>query len=198
MPSGYTAALPDTVVLDAGVLSIDGSTLFATRGGLRISNAEEWRNLDFDGKRSPIAGLDRKVANVLTISGRMIQINKRLLSVLLNHGGIAGLASLTVAEAAALSVAAMATYSAYGDGVPINASQMTAGLSQQLKNVLVTWQRGNGGTFYVKTPYALVTSWSFAGGSKDAAEYDFTMETRQDLTSSTDTDVTPWSHNITP
>lgn len=188
MPSGYSAALPTDVVLDAGVLSINGTTFGVSRGGIRWRANEEWQNLGFDGKRSDIAGLDRKVTDEQIIEGTFIEMTKAIAAIYLNHGGIAGMASLTVAQAAALSVATAATYSAFGDGTPQPASQLcTAG--QYVTNLRVTWQQGDGTTVYVKFASAYVSEWRIVGGTKDAAEISAVFKARNDVVTTTSTDA---------
>lgn len=196
MPT-FDTALPTTVLLDAGVVSYNnGTALWMTRGGVRYAVGEDWQNIDYDGKRAPTALLDRKIGTVATLSMRIMQVDTAKLAQLLNHGGIAGMASLTVAEAAALSVATAATYSAFADGVPMKMSQFVT-QGQYLTNVRGTFKRGGGGTAYVSFPLALVKWTSISGATKDAAEMDVVLEAQQDLSSSTDTDVAPWGLVLT-
>lgn len=191
MPT-FDAALPTTVLLDAGVVSYNnGTALWMTRGGVRYAVGEDWQNIDYDGKRAPTALLDRKVGTVATLSMRIMQVDTAKLAQLLNHGGIAGMASLTVAEAAALSVATAATYSAFGDGCPMPMSQFVT-QGQYLTNVRGTFKRGTG-TAYVTFPLAVVKWTSISGATKDAAEMDVVLEARQ----ATDTDVAPWGLVLT-
>lgn len=188
MPSGFGTALKNDVVLDAGVLSINGSTFGVSRGGITHAPAEVWQNLDFDGKRCDIAGLDRKVKDEQVISGTFIEMSKALMAQYLDHGGIAGMASNSLAVAAALSTATAATYSAFGDGIGMNASQLcTAG--QYATNVRVTWQQGDGTTMYVNFAVAYVMEWRIVGGNADAAEISCAFKARNDVVTTGSTDA---------
>lgn len=190
MPSGYLTTLSSDVVLDAGVLSINGSTFGVSRGGIVWRSNEEWQANcgGFDGARSKVAGLDRKISDEQIIVATFIEVSKAKLAQYLNHGGIAGMASLTVAEAAALSVATAATYSAFGDGIPQKASQLcTEG--QYADNVRVTWQQGDGTTAYVNFAVAYVAEWRMVGGDKNAAEISCVFKARNDVVTTSSTDA---------
>ena len=57
--TGYSADLPGDVLMDTGVLYVGTAILGATRGAPRFDPGKVMSNIDFDGKRSPIMGLDR-------------------------------------------------------------------------------------------------------------------------------------------
>lgn len=57
--SGYSSDLPSDVLMDSGVLYAGTSILGATRGAPRFDPGKQWSNIEFDGKRSDIAGLHR-------------------------------------------------------------------------------------------------------------------------------------------
>lgn len=188
MPSGFATTLPADVVLDAGVLSINGTTFGVSRGGIRWRANEAWQNIDFDGKRSDIAGLDRKITDEQIIEGTFIEMSKAKAAIYLNHGGIAGAGSLTLAAAGALTLAAAGSYSAYGDGIPMPASQLcTEG--QYADDVRVTWIQGDGTTVYVKLLMAYVAEWRIVGKEKDAAEISAVFKARNDMVTTTSTDA---------
>jgi hypothetical protein len=189
----FSTALPTTVLLDAGVVSYNsGTALWMTRGGVKVDLAEDYQNIDFDGKRANVALLDRKTMTAAKMSFRIIQNSVLNLAKLMNHGGVSGMASLTLAQAAALTTAAAAAYSAFGDGIWPNMSRFMQ-QGEYLTNVRGTFKRGDGGTAYVAMALAKVTWTSIQGAEKDAAEQDVVIEARQDLSSATDTDVAPWS-----
>lgn len=190
MPSGYLTTLATNVVIDAGVLSISGSTFGVSRDGIKWMNKEVWQANcgGFDGARSPVAGLDRIIYHEHTIEAVFIEVSKAKLAQYLNHGGIAGMASLSIAEAAALSVATAATYSSFGDGVPQKASQLCM-QGQYATNVRVTWQRGGGGTAYINFASAYVSEWKLVGGDKDAAEISCVFKARNDYVTTSDIDA---------
>lgn len=197
MPT-FDTALPSTLVLDAGVVSYNnGTALWMTRGGVSVSFGEEYQNIEYDGKRAPTYLLDRKTSTVATMSMRIMQIDLAVMAHLLNHGtNISNIASLTVAAAAALSVATAATYGAFGDGTPPLMSRFMK-QGEYLTNVRGTFKRSDGKYVYVSFPLAKVKWTGVAGGDKDAAMLDVVLEARADHSSSTDTDVAPWGLVIT-
>jgi hypothetical protein len=72
---------PTDVMVDAGVLyrrNPDGSNLIGvgpSRGGLQFNPNRENRNVEFDGKTSMIAGLDRTTATNPQITGTLIDLS---------------------------------------------------------------------------------------------------------------------------
>lgn len=195
MPSGFAVSLPADVLLDAGVLSINGSTFGVSRGGIKWRSVEEWQNIGFDGKRSDIAGLDRKVRDEQVIEATFIEISKAKSAIYLNQGGIAGMASLTTAEAAALSTATAATYAASGDGTPMKTSQLCS--AGQYVAVRVTWQQGDGTTAYVNFASAYVAEFRMTGKEKDAAEFSCVFKARNDMVTTLNTDTAPHTFVLT-
>lgn len=193
----FDTTLPTTIVLDAGYVSYDnGTALWMTRGGVTVTFAEEWQNVEYDGKRAPTYQLDRKISTVATMSMRIMQVSTSLLPKLMNQGGTQNIASLTLAEAGALTLAAAAAMAAFGDGVWPNMSALMT-TNQYLTNVRGTFRRGDGKVVYVSFPLAMVKWTGIVGGDKDAAMLDVVIEARQDLSSSTDTDAAPWGLVIT-
>src|SRR3954468_9665315 len=76
MPSGYSNQLPADCLLDSGVLLVNSVTPFGvSMGDLLFDPAKEWKQIEFDGKRSDIVGLDRVIGFGPTISGRLNEIN---------------------------------------------------------------------------------------------------------------------------
>ena len=73
--TGYTATLPADVVLDSGQLYVGATVFGAFNGGLKFDPGVEYRNIEFDGKRSPITALDRKTSFMPSVSGTVIQLS---------------------------------------------------------------------------------------------------------------------------
>lgn len=189
MPSaGFLTTTPNKVLLDAGVLSVNGVTVGPTRGGISWKSNETWQNIGFDGQRVPTALLDRKIDDEQVIETRVICLSQSVLAILLNQGGIAGAASLSIAQAAALSIATAATYSSGADGVPRKASQLCK-QGEYAVNVRVTYNRGDAGTAYINFALAYVAQWSLVGGTKDAAEIAVTFKARNDFVTTSNTDT---------
>lgn len=195
MPSGYIAGLPADVLLDAGLLKSGSSVIGVTRGGLSFTNEKEWRNVEFDGKRSPVMGLDRVVGCVARLGGVLLELSGATIQKLLGHGASTnakGAPQLTVAEAAALTVAAGAALTSSTVGVPDRASvQLVKG--NYVPDLRLVFARGGGGTATVVFPLALCNKYDVKGQDKSEAEIGFEFESRLDLSASTDTDVLPYT-----
>ncbi len=67
--TGYTSSLPSDVLLDSGVLYVGATVFGAFAGGLKFDPGVTYRAADFDGKRSPVKGLDRVTMRMPKISG---------------------------------------------------------------------------------------------------------------------------------
>ena len=73
--SGYTASLPINVLLGSMVIYIDGAVAYgATQGDPSVNLPQEYENLAFDGKMSPMVGLDRPLAGLPSIEGTFIEM----------------------------------------------------------------------------------------------------------------------------
>src|SRR4051812_40161191 len=76
MPSGFLATLTTDLVLDEGVLYNNNTTAFGvTKGPLNFDPGETLQNIDFAGKRSEIALLDRYIMRSPKITGTLIALN---------------------------------------------------------------------------------------------------------------------------
>jgi len=73
--TGYTADFKNDVLLDSGVLYIGNTVFGAFQGGLKFDPGVSYRNVDFDGKRSPMTLLDIKQSYAPKISGTVIQLS---------------------------------------------------------------------------------------------------------------------------
>lgn len=74
--SGYTSALPADVLLDTGVLSVAGSVMGVSRGGLRFDPGIDLRNLPYDGQKVATKGLDRIIKRSPMFVGTMLQASE--------------------------------------------------------------------------------------------------------------------------
>lgn len=132
MPSGFTASLPDDVIYDVGVLTVDvadtPTVVGVTRGGLAVEDNSEYRWLEFDGKRSKIEGTARVIKWDIHIKGKFLQPSAE------NVGRfIYGSSSAEATGVTTITPPAASTL------IPASAS---------LENVTLTYGRRNGG--YVK------------------------------------------------
>jgi hypothetical protein len=74
--SGWSSTLAKDVLLDTGVLFVGATAIGVSRGGLSFDPAKELRNIEFDGKKSPLLGLDRYTKFATVISGTMIELGQ--------------------------------------------------------------------------------------------------------------------------
>src|SRR5690242_14995414 len=72
---------PADVALDAGVLYVGDTpvAMGATRGGLSFDPGVTWRETDWDGKTTSIAGQERIVEYNSTITGKIVSLSSTLL-----------------------------------------------------------------------------------------------------------------------
>lgn len=189
--------LPADTLLDSGVLSIGATAVAVSRGGLTGTVTPEWSNVDFDGKRSPVLGLDRKTGIVARFSGNFLQFAQThvLIYEAQKIGSTSatgqGAPSLTVAQAAALTVAAAAAYTSNVPGV-IEGAQGLFSAGRYLSDLRLTFQRGGGGDVRMIFSKALCTKYSLKGKDKSEVEVSAEFEARLDMSVAADTDVMPY------
>lgn len=144
MPSGLTATTPAHLVLDVGVLSVNGTPIGISQGGLDFDPGRTDRHVDGDGFRAKIAQMEYPVDYKSVIKGSFIELSTAFLA-LLEPGG-------TVSAGITTPIACGTRY-AVGD---------------YLTSVVLLQQRGDGTTFAVKFDTARITKWSL--DSKDKRE----------------------------
>lgn len=163
--TGYTTNLPSDILLDSGVLyvGLTPSTVFgAFAGGLKFDPGVTYRNADFDGKRSPVKGLDRVTMRMPKISGTCIQLSTT------NVGQIEP--GATTATTGAWTASTSYTPRAAG-------ALLAAG--DYLSDVRLVFQRGGttasaGSYVQVRFPSALCTKYDLTGS--DGAEVAIAIE----------------------
>lgn len=171
MPSAFDAtATPRDVLLDTAFLYVGTTPLGVSRGGLSYDPGTTYRNIDFDGKRSPIAGLDRVTARNPTITGRLLQL---------------GPADILRFEPASAAVVATDTTT-----TPVDAST-TIAVASLITDLRIIWRRGGGGYFAARFSRAMCTRWSVSGGDNSEAEIDCAFEARLNVTGGVNTDDSP-------
>lgn len=172
--TGYSSTLPTDVILDAGVLFLNGSTAYGALKNVTVNLGQQWRNLadDIDGTYYPIATLDVRTGGVPFIEGELQQLgDTQILD--LEPGGT----SVTVAPTTTVTPQGAGDLLAVGD---------------YKTNVRVAFRRGGGGYTWVKFPLALVRGESIQGGAKGAAgSAKIRIEARQ-AANATDTGVAPY------
>ena len=163
--TGFTATFPTDVVLDSGALYVGATVFGAFSGGLKFDPANEYRAVEFDGRRSPVKGLDRKASMMPKLSGTMIQLSTT------NVGQL---------EPGA-AVNATGAWTGSTSYWPKDAGQFLAA-GDYLTDVRAVWLRGGGGYVQVRFPSALLTKYDVT--SQDGAEIAIALEieARLDMT----------------
>lgn len=160
--SSYDDRFPSDIRLSTGVIYIGDDVFGGTLGGIAFNPNKEIVNIDFDGKRGPVAGIDRTVRRRPVISGTAQKF---------------GVSDLEVFEPGGSSDSGWSGGAAY---IPAKAGPLyTAGM--YLDNVRAVWQRGNGDLVQVRFPKALVTTWQSADNGDQASGIQFEIEARIDM-----------------
>jgi hypothetical protein len=166
MSSGYTTSLPDDVLLNTGVLykgteANDGRTpIGVSRGGLTFNPNKEVRNIEFDGKRAKISGLDRVIDVNPVIEGTFIQL---------------GTVQIPIFETGVTTAAGSGNVTT--DHTPQNAD-LLYGPEDYINNLTLVFQRQAGGFVQVRFYQAVVSTYNWAGTDKSEAEIRATFEAR--------------------
>lgn len=156
--TGFTTNFASTdALLDSGVLYVGASVFGAFQGGLKFDPGITYRNTDFDGKRSPVKLLDRKMMTAPKISGTVIQLSTT------NVGQIEPGASVTATGAWTGSTSYAPKRAA---------SFLVAG--DYLTDVRAIWLRASGGFVQVRFPAGLLTKYDVT--SQDGAEVAIALE----------------------
>lgn len=180
MPSGWNLRFPDDVLIDTGVLKADLTTpgeitdiVGVSRGGLRFVPGKTIRNIEFDGKKFDIAGLDRQTRGEPRFTGTMLQV---------------GPEDLRLFEAGASGAANTVTLKPAGQFIEVG----------DLHAYALTWDRKNGGTFTITFPYGIVTEYEIGSTDNNESEIPITIAARQrrDDASSSDGEV-PYAFSYT-
>lgn len=155
--TGFTATLPTDVVLDSGVLYVGATVFGAFTGGLKFDPGNEYRAVEFDGRRSPVKGLDRKSNMMPKLTGTMIQLSTTNVAQL--EPGATVVASGAWTGSTSYQPKRAGTFLAAGD---------------YLTDVRAIWLRGGGNFVQVRFPAALLTKYDVT--SQDNAEIAIALE----------------------
>ncbi|HWL41026.1 MAG TPA: hypothetical protein VNO75_12395 [Gemmatimonadaceae bacterium] len=175
MPSAYSAAgLPADCLLDSGLLLINSDTPFGvSMGDLGFDPRKEIRQIDFDGKRSDIVGLDRIVGFQPAISGSLKEMNATKLTSFYEPGSTSaeagGVTTITPRKAGVLLVA-----------------------GNYLTDVRLVYPRGSGGYAWIRFPKGLCIKYDVKGKDKEEAIMAIEIVARLDMAVAADTDVAPY------
>lgn len=179
--NAYTANMPNTIGLDTAVFYIGATPLGVTDGGQKFDPKKTFLNIQFDGKRAPIAGLDRVTKFESEITAKFLQCD---ISAFLQY------------EAGSVSSSG-STGNVIMTQVMQSASQLIP-VGSLLQNLRCAWKLGNtsgSGFVYKQVRFyrALVTKYTAAWKDNGSMEIDATFAARLDLTvSGLTTDSAPY------
>jgi hypothetical protein len=162
--TGFTATFASTdAVLDSGVLYVGANVFGVTKGGLNFDPGITYRNIEFDGKRSPVRLLDRKMMVQPKLSGTVIQ---------LSTGNVAQL------EPGATT----ATTGAWTGSTSYTGKRAATNLvsGDYLTDVRAIWLRASGGFVQVRFPAALCTKYDIQSQDADEVAIGIEIEARLD------------------
>jgi hypothetical protein len=182
--NGYTANLPNDILLDTGVLYVGSTPIGASRGAWKVELAWSVENVDFDGKYADVKGLDRKFYGPSSMSATLIELGPA------THGN-----QISKMEAGATSVDTGSTPSTLTTITPKPGGALYAS-GDYLTNVRVVFERAitvaAGAKKYVAVlfPAGLVRKWGpLTGTDKKEATYDVEIAARKDMASGTTADA---------
>jgi hypothetical protein len=156
--TGFTATFASTdALLDSGVLYVGATVFGAFQGGLSFDHGITYRNVEFDGKRSPVTLLDRKMSQAPKISGTVVQLST---------------ANVAQIEPGA-TVSATGAWTASTSYLPKRAAGLLVA-GDYLTDVRAIWLRASGGFVQVRFPSALLTKYDIT--AQDGAEVAIALE----------------------
>lgn len=161
--TGFTSNLPSDVVLDSGVLYVGATVFGATKGGLQFDPGNTYRNIDFDGKRSAVKLLDRKMMMAPKLTGTVLE---------LATGNIARL------EPGA-TTATTGAWTASTSYAPKRAAGLLAA-GDYISDIRAIWLRGSGAFVQVRFPSGLVTKYDISSQDGEEASISLEIEARLD------------------
>lgn len=181
--TGYNVDLPKDILLDSGVLYVGTKVWGAFAGGLKFDPGITYRAADFDGKRSPVKGLDRVSMRMPKISGTVIELPATTTTVAGNVQAIEP-GSVTNVTGAWSSVSSFA---------PKSAGQLLAS-GDYLSDVRLIYQRGeatssSGNYVQVRFPAGLCTKYDITGQDGSEVAIALEIEARLDPTLSGFTNI---------
>jgi hypothetical protein len=165
MPSNFDPTnTPKDILLDTALLYIGATPFGVSRGGLSFDPGRTERNVDFDGKRAPVAGLDRVTGYAPTITGKFLTLSKTEI-----------LKFETGAASATTGTAPNDTTTI----TPIDGSTQIASGSL-IVNLRLIWRTGSGRFFQIRFPLAKCTRYTIGSTDNSEAEIDATFAARVD------------------
>lgn len=169
MLNGYSDTLPDDCLLDSGVLFSGISAVGVVRGGHRFDPGKEVRNIEYDGKRSDVAGLDRITMFRSVLGGNLIEFGStdsgdqiRLLEQGSSNADSGGESS---------PMGTVKTFTPKPAGAFFTSGEYAA-------NIRVIFERSGGGYAAIHFPIAFVARYSLQSADKNEVPIDYEFHAR--------------------
>jgi hypothetical protein len=167
--NAYTTNMPNVIGLDTAVFYVGTTPLGVTDGGQKFDPKKTFLNIPFDGKRAPIAGLDRTTKFESEISAKFLQCD---ISAFLDY------------EAGSVSSSGSS-----GNVIMIQTIQQASQLiatGSLLQDLRCIWKLGSTNplvTIYRQVRFyrAIVTKYTAAWKDNGSMEIDATFSARLDL-----------------
>jgi urease beta subunit len=169
--SGYTATLPTDILLDTGVLMVGAAVVGVSRGGLRFVPGHAIQEIDYDGRKAPVRGLDRIAFRRARITGTMLEASNTILRRYEPGGATPGVTMK-------------------GQGVMLVTGDYVA-------NLILVYRRGQAGTATITFPYALCVRYEIGGQKDGEAEIPVEFEARQVQGATPDDSAVPYTIAVT-
>ena len=168
--TGFTSEFKDGVLLDSGVLYVGNIVYGAFQGGLKFDPGITYRNVEFDGKRSPMKLLDIKQSQMPKISGTVITLPPAATALV--AGGVSQLDTGADVQATGGWTGATSSYAPQAAGALLVAGDY-------MSDVRAIWLRGGHTTaspkyVQVRFPSAIITKYDVT--SQDGQEVAIAIE----------------------
>lgn len=166
--SSYTTTLPSDVLLDTGIMYLGASIFAAQDGGIKFDPGKTFRQVQFDGQRSRIKGLDRTVAFAPKITGTVIEMSPAL---------------MLDFEPGAVPATVAGSPAGFTTGYEPKQAGVLFLAGDYIASCRVIWQRGDG--TYVQVRFfdgALCAKWDMAGTDKQEVKIAIELEAVLDMT----------------
>lgn len=167
--TGFTANFPADVLLDSGIIYVGNTVLGAFAGGIKFDPGVTYRNIEFDGKRANMKGLDRVTQRMPKISGTVIQ---------LSTGNITQVEPGADVNATGGWTGATASHAPQASGTLLVSGDY-------LTDVRAIWMRGGttaatGSYVQVRFPSAICTKYDISGTDGSEVSISIEIEARLD------------------
>ncbi len=163
--AGWNGNLPTDTLLDSGVLYLGTSIFSATSGGLKFDPQRQTRDMEFDGRKSPVALLDRTIYVRPMITGVVYQVPSTSFASL--EPG-ASTVSLSGGPSGSTQIQPKAAGTMYVSG-------------DYISNVRAVWYRANGTYVQIRFPKGICDKWDMAGRDREEVLFSVNFGARLDM-----------------